>query len=140
MSTPVQQLPRPAAPASAGSVSDPVVRDVLMEMEKEVASATAPPAPKAPPQHMMMPPHMMGPPQYRGMYGPPPPAAGWWNAENAKRAVVAALLAIMLLHPTTGELLGSRVSLFGDNETYNIIVRAALLAATLYVLMWKLEL
>lgn len=131
MSTPVQQLPRPSAP---GAVADPVVRDVLAEMEQEVATATSPPRPMPPMQPM--------PPMY---YGAPPQrphardAKGWWNAEYAKRAVVAAAIAAFLLHPSMGETLARRVAFLDANQLYNIAVRVALLAAALYLIMVKLE-
>lgn len=133
MSTPVQQLPRPSAPVSgATAVTDPIVRDVLMEMESEVAAAQHPVA-----QHSARAVQPM--PSYAPRYMPPPAPQGWWNAAYAQRAVVAALVAALLLHPAAGEVIGRRVAILDANQFYNLAVRAALLAVVLYVLMWKMN-
>jgi len=136
MSTPVQSLPRGAAPpAGPSAVDDPVVRDVLMmEMESEVAAASAskgPSPPHAPPAYYM---------PRAAPHPPPSGGAAWLNTDYAQRAAVAALIAVLLLHPAAGDMLSARVALLGNSATYNLAARAALLAVVLYLLMWKLQL
>jgi hypothetical protein len=135
MSTPVKSLPRGGQQAPS-AIDDPMVRDVLMEeMETEVAVAKGPAARSPPPSYAQVP-YPQQPPARFGA----PPESGWWQAAYAQRAVAAAVLALLLLHPAAGQALGARVAALEVNAMYNLVARAALLAIVLYVVMWKLQL
>ena len=128
-------------------IDDPTIRDVLKEMDAEVAAVTALNRPSQQQQHQhhqqqQAPPlhsHHAPPPNYPFM--PPPPSAdGGFDPELAKRALIAAILAAAIFHPMLSQVLGARVPLLATNELYMAAARVILLALVFYVLMWKLDL
>ena len=140
MSTPVQNLP--PTPASQQMIEDPAIRDVLKEMESEVAAASA--ANRAPnmphaqqmPHHAHMP-HHAPMPNFPMMMGPP---QGGFQTEIAKRALFAAIVAAILFHPMLADLISSRIPFLSTSELYMMAARVLLLAVVFYILMWKLDL
>lgn len=152
MSTPIQQIP-PQAPAagSAGAEEDPVVRDVLREMDAEIATATRAVAPQPPPQAgPKMPPPGYGPPPGYAMRLPPgfrpgPPPAPWtgphqlYNPIAMQRAAIAAIIAGLIFYPATLEFVFEKIPALSPLASYETIVRVALLALVLYLVMWKLH-
>jgi len=146
MSTPVQNLP----PSSHQQqmIDDPTIRDVLQEMDAEVAAATANNRPSGaaphahPAQAQAHAAHvaaqqaaMMNYPHYA--QGPP---SGMFEFDLAKRALIAAVLAAIIFHPMLSQMLGTRIPLLTTNELYMSAARVLLLAVVLYVLMLKLDL
>lgn len=148
MSTPIQQIP-PQAPAagSAGAEEDPVVRDVLREMDAEIATATRAVAPQPPPQAgpripVPAPGYAMRlPPGFR----PGPPPAPWtgphqlYNPIAMQRAAIAAIIAGLIFYPATLEFVFEKIPALSPLASYETIVRVALLALVLYLVMWKLH-
>ena len=145
MSTPIANLPSPDA---ARPIEDPMVQDVLKEMDAEVA------AQRGPQQQMAQPP--LAPMQaYSQAYSPqmqaypsgpmhPPMQPSftgrtWWNVEWAKQAAFAVVIAIALFHPATAALLVSRIPKLSASDTYMTAMRGLLLFTILYGLMWKTQ-
>lgn len=133
MSTPVHQLP--AAPPTKGPMpapdEDPVVRDVLREMEQEVAAATrSQPPPRSPP----------APPAAAPAPWAPAAERGWWDADAGKRAALATAIAIVVFHPRTMQMILERIPAARALETYDGALRACLFAAVIYLLLTRLEL
>jgi hypothetical protein len=145
MSTPIANLPSPDA---ARPIEDPMVQDVLKEMDAEVA------AQRGPQQQMAQPP--LAPMQaYSQAYSPQmqaypsgpmhppmqPSSTGrtWWNVEWAKQAAFAVVIAIALFHPATAALLVSRIPKLSASDTYMTAMRGLLLFTILYGLMWKTQ-
>eukprot|EP00900_Chrysochromulina_parva_P009112 jgi/Chrpa1/18201/Chrysochromulina_OHIO_Genome00008478-RA len=98
MSTPIANLPSPDA---ARPIEDPMVQDVLKEMDAEVAAQRGPQPPLAPMQ--AYPPQMQAQMQAfpSGPMHPPmqPSSTGrtWWNVEWAKQAAFAVVIAVALI-------------------------------------------
>ena len=143
MSTPVASLPRVDSSNTQQQPSaDPVVADVLEEMEREVAAAEHQSAPvhqqasmqQAAPyaysgQQMMMPP----PPMYTKAMG-----AQWIDTGRLQTAIAATVIAMVLLLPKLPNIY-ERFSRIAFLEPYETYVRAALLALVLYIAMVKLN-
>jgi len=134
MSTPVQNLP---APQAGQPIDDPTIRDVLKEMDAEVAAATAANRPHQP-MHMMqmMPPQMMQQHQHPMMMSAP---SQGFQSEIAKRALIAAAIATILFHPMITTMLENRLPILSSSDLYMAAARVILLAAVFYMLMWKLD-
>ena len=145
MSTPIANLPSPDA---ARPIEDPMVQDVLKEMDAEVA------AQRGPQQQMAQPPlapMQAYPPQMQAysqaypsgpMHPPMQPSSTsrtWWNVEWAKQAAFAVVIAIALFHPATAALLVSRIPKLSASDTYMTAMRGLLLFTILYGLMWKTQ-
>lgn len=147
MSTPIANLPSPDA---ARPIEDPMVQDVLKEMDAEVA------AQRGPQQQMAQPPlapmqaySQAYPPQMQGYSqghpsGPMHPpmqqsATGrtWWNVDWAKQAAFAVVIAVALYQPAVAALLVSRIPKLGASDMYMTAMRGLLLFVILYGLMWK---
>ena len=167
MSTPIQQLP-PTSVGGAELPTDPEVMAVLNEMEAEVtaarnaaaaagAASAAANAARAPQQGA----GAHGPPM---MYGAPPmpppgcyfgPSGGLvcgfgggdsgsalWNVAYAQNAAIAAVIALALFYPASLEAFYQKIpvariaALFSSNDK---LVRAALFAAIIYVLLMRMN-
>ena len=148
MSTPVQNLP-PSSNTGAPMIDDPTIRDVLKEMDAEVAAATAANRPV----------HSQGPPQAHHPHAQAAQAAqsqaammmhnypfmasphgnGGFDTEIAKRALIAAVLSAVLFHPMLTQMLGSRLPILTTNEMYMSAARVLLLAVVFYIVMWKFD-
>lgn len=126
MSTPIQSLPpSPSGPKAAASPISDDVKDVLDEMEREMAHTQIKEVP--PPQHVMVfPQHPVYPNQ-----------PGWLDLPKAKYAIFSAIIALFIFHPYTGELLYSKVPYLERFQAYDMLLRALLLAVVIYVILWK---
>ena len=154
MATPVGSL----SSTTARAIDDPLVRDVLREMEVEatVASSAAAPAVAAavaakaamPPQlqqQQQQPVIMMAasPPPQMLMLPPAATTDDWWVPDVARRAAVAAVVAFVMLHPGFLAALRNRAPavLVGEPGSFaESLLRVALLALVLYLLMARLGL
>lgn len=125
MSTPIAQLPNNGAPASP--LEDASVLNVIDEMER----ASRGPAPQAP---------MQPPPAFR-MPVAPPQQAGLIDKDKAQLAAMAAVIALVIFYPASMHVIYSKLPKFESIFTsYDLLIRALLLAVVLYLLLWKLDL
>jgi|APGre2960657373_1045057.scaffolds.fasta_scaffold00569_4 hypothetical protein len=146
MSTPIANLP---SQDGARPIDDPMVQDVLKEMDAEVAAQRGTQQPSPPqipmqayqPQMQAFPSGPMGPMGNMMMHPPmqsmPITGRTWWNIEWAKQAAFAAVIAIALFQPAVAALLVSRIPKLGVSDMYVTAMRGLLLFAILYGLMWK---
>lgn len=168
MSTPIQQLP-PTTAGGAELPSDPEVMAVLNEMEAEVnaarsaaaaagAAANSAAAMRAAPHQQhgggpMGQPHGAPPMMPPGCYFGPSGGlvcgmsdgfgdGGLWNAGHAQNAAIAAAIALALFYPASLEAFYQKIpvariaALFSSNDK---LVRAALFAAIIYVLLLRMN-
>lgn len=142
MSTPVSQLPpMSTAPSNVRHDEDQIVADVINEMQTESRPKPGPsvaPTPQVVQQYVL--------PQ-----APPSPHIpsyskarqsdllfGVIEKEHAIRAGIAALIALALFYPQSFEAFYSKVPKLGPiMEDYDKIIRTALFAIVLYILMWR---
>lgn len=139
MSTPIAQLPKqaPSQPAQMvkGAEEDPVVNDVINEMEKEFSGSQQAPQP------------MQLQPQPQLQFTPPPPTYAYIQQSKkplidqtiAKRAAVCAIIALVLFYPFETGALYAKVPYLAKMQDYERAIRTVLLAVLLYVIMWKLD-
>jgi len=168
MSTPIQQLP-PTTAGGAELPSDPEVMAVLNEMEAEVnaarsaaaaagAAANSAAAMRAAPHQQhgggpMGQPHGAPPMMPPGCYFGPSGGLvcgmtggfgddGLWNSQHAQNAAIAAVIALALFYPASLEAFYQKIpvariaALFSSNDK---LVRAALFAAIIYVLLLRMN-
>ena len=159
MSTPIQQLPSPAAQSAPTTPlpEDPDVMNVLQEVEREVAaamSARSAATSPTPPMQAPMPQAPAAPPaplpvQAHGAHATPifsSHCAGgvcpmFWNSQHAQYAAIAAVLALALFYPNSLETFYQRIPKISGVLTQNDkFVRAALFAAVVYAILWKFRL
>lgn len=137
MSTPVNSLPVVDITVAPPSSNDPMVTDVLAEMEQEVAAAQKPtqhahaPAPAA---YMPQQAHTMMPP-YPYMKEPSKP---WVDPSKLQTAAIASVIAVLLLVPNVS-FLYERFERLVQVRSYELFIRAGLLALVLYLAMVKLD-
>ena len=141
LATPIQSLPSqpstggaPSAPPTA--ITDPGVADVLNEMEKVVSQA------ETYQHHPLMQPHMSLPSPPPSMFynSPLPPekslATSWIQIDNAKRATVAMILALVFFYPSgIFPAIYHKISKLGFLENYDLFVRVFLLGALFYTVL-----
>lgn len=149
MSTPVQQLPAtaPSQAPPAKPDEDPTIRNVLEEMELEVAAATAAQKPPPPPPRVPPPPAPVHTVAAMPSYPHPflhagdfvEEEMGWWDPLSAKRAAIAAVVAMALFYPKTLHAVFDRVPALQRFASYDHLIRAALLALVIYVLLTRLD-
>ena len=154
MATSVTSLPPNGNPTTVPSLTqeqDALISDVLQEMEKEMSSTTSvvrshvPPQsaassapPSAPPMHAYAPPP---PPPQRPIPGPPKSKyAALWSLPTLQKAVAAAALAYLVLHPQVSGFLMERVPSLNAFSQYEWMLRIALLVAVFYFTMLYLKL
>lgn len=135
MSTPINQLP-PGNPSTPPvSEEDPVVTDVIKEMEKEFKIA--------PTQHVPVPVHAPPPPMYTAPLTTPiikeKPASKWFHEKSAKRAVIVAVIALVLFYPQDLSAIYNKAPVLSKFASYDRLLRAAFFALVLYILFWKLD-
>jgi len=87
------------------------------------------------------------PVQHHNMYNQQPmmiqhvnDTSKWVDSELAKRAIAAAIIATVLFYPQTMQMVYEKVPFMAKFTSYDIMIRAALLAIVLYLIMWKLNL
>lgn len=149
MSTPVNSLPPPdSSSPPPPMVSDPVVTDVLAEMEREVADAqkaSVPHHPQQPHPHPQQPhPHQPHQPQnLQQMLSTLPvytkeQERSWVDTGKLQTAVVATVIAMLLLLPQLPNIY-ERFARIAFLQPYELYIRAALLALVLYIAMVRLK-
>jgi len=139
MATPMHSLP--ANQQGGNEASDPLVADVLNEMEKEVAKASMPPAyatkpaPQQPQQFQQNGNgNAMAMPQlpYHSM-STAPANRGWWDIDMAKKVLVAMVLSYVLFQPALiFPYLYNRFETIHRFRSYDTILRALLFGSILY--------
>ena len=139
-STPISKIPAQASPdvEESDDDEDPEVLSIL----KEMSDSERPPAPPPPRQ-----PTYKQPPPPPKAY--PPPSANvvqhnlpksYIQQDLLQKAVAAAIIAAVMFYPKTLELLYTKFPMMEKFQSFDSIIRVALLALVLYVLMWKLNL
>lgn len=138
MATPIQTLP-PQGGASEGptDMSDPLVSDVLNEMEKEVQTASHP---NGPIHHLTSQMNSMAIPSPTPMVPmmafPTSNKKEWIHMDNLKRVALCMLLSFILFHPTwIFPQLYERFHRFTFLQTYDQMIRVVLFGLFLYVLL-----
>ncbi len=126
MSTPIHQLPATPTATAAPPTDDPEVLSMLNEMEREVQEAT-----KHHQQPMMRP---TPPPAIPPMpMVKKPTQKKLWDQTIAQKAVVYAVIAMVVFYPATLAFVYSKVPKFEALFTsYDFIIRTAVLAIALY--------
>jgi len=138
MSTQVQELPD-KPPINTKVEEDPVITDVINEMEKEfitsprqfsmpqsqahIAIPTYTTMPTAIPIHMSY-------TQNNTLYG--------LDKKHMQIAILASGLAFAIFYPIETEFLYEKVTILSKFAPYDRLIRALLLAVLLYILLWKL--
>jgi len=143
MSTSINNLP-PVDKATAPPInSDPIVSDVLAEMEREVAAAQKPSVNQSQHQTSFPQPTQV---QYGNQQMPmllPPymkePSNPWVDTSKLQTAVVASIIAVVLLIPNVS-FIYEKFEKLASIRSYELFIRIALLALVLYVAMIKLNL
>ncbi len=128
MSTPIHQLPA-SAPPSHPPTDDPEVLSMLSEMDKEVEEATLQ-------QHQPMmrtPPVPTPSPQMHMPVVKKAPQKKLWDQDVAQKAIIYAVIAMVVFYPATLRFLYSKLPKFESVfNSYDFIIRTALLAIVLY--------
>lgn len=148
MSTPISALPN--TPPSGAAVADPEIMAVLQEVEHEVqAAAQAAQAAQATAQVAQARmggggglQHILLPPSPSCANGPLGAVGCMWNAQYAQYAAVATVVAVALFFPAAAAFDGiyAKVPKLGALLVSNDrIVRAALFAVVIYLILWKLQ-
>ena len=142
MSTPVNSLP--VAETSAPPLSnDPIVTDVLEEMEREVSAAQYH-VQDQPLKQQQLPPQqvynsygnyqapMLMPPYIKNQSG------SWINTTNMQMAIFASIIAVIILIPNIS-FLYEKFEKLSVVKSYEMIIRVVLLALVLYFAMSRLN-
>ena len=142
MSTPVQHLPQGNAPTSAKLDDDPVVTDVIQEMEMEFNSKHQPQKQQPHQQASQIIPSV--PAYHQPMVvtttiAKPHSEASWLDSDLAKRAAAAAIIALFVFYPADLSALYQRFSILNSLADYDRVIRALVLALVLYIVFWKLD-
>lgn len=132
MSTPVSQLPN--KPASGSVPEDPEVLNVLKEMEEEVQNATrvhqqSVVVPSVQHQHVSVPSPMPMQPQPVAM----PKQNKLIDFDVMQRVAIIAFIAVLAFYPGITESLYMMSPYLENLSKFDILVRAVILAAMLYV-------
>lgn len=147
MSTSINNLPAVSADTSANAppINDPIVTDVLAEMEREVATATQKQATHqasfVPPQIPQQIPSYPYGNQQVPMLLPPyvkPTTQSWIDTSKLQTAVVATIIAMLLLLPNVA-FIYERIEKVAFLQSYETFIRAGVLALVLYITMVKLK-
>ena len=160
MSTPIDKLPTQLSQAPSRTIDDdPVVRDVIDEMEREVVMQ------QQQHQHQQARPvdvkttHVatlnnaammqQQPMQQQYLPQPPPPQnykqpdqatnSSWINTEEAKFACIFALVALAVFYPFDTSGIYFKFNFLERFQPYELFIRALLLAAVIYVILLKVK-
>ena len=152
MSTPIDKLPTQLSQAPSRTIDDdPVVRDVIDEMEREVAMqhqqarplevktthvATLNNAAMAQQQPMQQPYQPLMPinnPNYKQS------EESWIKTEDAKFACIFAMVALAVFYPFDTSGIYHKFSFLERFQPYELFIRAILLAAVIYVVLLKVK-
>ena len=165
MSTPVTQLPgnisNDVINQNITQLEDPVIADVINEMEREVQQQRPPQAPpqqymqpQAPPQQYMQQPQQQfrQPPQVQHSFQQqypvqyPQPSgffgnqyASWVNTPHAQRAILAAIIAAFIFYPFETGVIYEKIPFLSNMHEHDRLIRTFFLAVVLYVLLLKVN-
>lgn len=148
MSTSINNLPTDTSSAPPVN-TDPIVTDVLAEMEREVAAAQRPSPQHQRTQSQSQHQQQSAPASYPVTYGnqqmpmllPPymkEPTREWIDMSKLQTAVVASIIAVLLLIPNIS-FIYERVQRLAPFQSYELFIRVGLLALVLYIAMVKLN-
>lgn len=163
LSTPINNLPATDVSSVPPIVNDPVVTDVLAEMEKEVAMASHNSPPQQnhvqiqpqhtvqknhPSMHATIPQHVGFSSNYQGIGNQiqmpilmPPYMKNtnnqWIDPSKLQLAVIATVVALVLLVPNTA-FIYEKFQRLMMLKSYDIIIRAIMLTLVLYITMVRL--
>lgn len=143
MSTQVEELPN-SPPSNSKVEEDPLVSDVISEMEREFISQPLPPrqfnyptpAPSAPAAPTPLPREYK--PHSQNKYVMNDDLLYGIDKNHLQIAILAAALAFTIFYPVETGFLYEKIPMFSKLEPYDRIIRTLLLAVLFYVLLWKL--
>jgi len=156
MSTQVQELPNTPPPSGNGNKNeeDPLVTDVINEMEREFMNQTIEPkqfnvVASQPPQPSMMAPPQFAPPpsQYYPMMQQKVNKSDSYitivqgvtiNKDHLQVALLSAACAYALFYPIETGFLYEKVAILSKLAPYDRLIRTFLLAVLFYVLLTRL--
>ena len=140
MSTQIQELPNnPTPPQSKKSEEDPLVTDVINEMEREFINQSQPPRNFTPPQQRVY-------PQVTNTNTPIPMQSKnkdirdlIYNVDKNQLqiAILSAFLAYATYYPVDTDFLYEKFEVLQKIAPYDRIIRTLLFAVMLYLLLWK---
>ena len=153
MSTPISQLKNVTNNTNNPPPKiddDPMVQDVINSLVREVktpenirttpiASYQQPPPQYQHPQHPQQSQqpypqqYQQGNPQYKSLM------ETWVNTDDAKTAVIIAVIALLMLYPTDTTSMYNKFAFLTPYHQYDIFIRTFLLACILYVLFRKFK-
>jgi len=147
MTTSIQSLPNNTTVTTSLVDEDPMVKEVLDEMEQQMQRSQGPmhpgsqvPSGPYPSSTIVMPIRTAQPVYYQPQqYTLQQVSAPWWNVETAQRAALAAAIAFAIFHPSILASIYKTSTTAARFESYDSYIRTALLAVILYAIMWKLE-
>lgn len=138
MSTQIQELPN-SPPTSKKADEDPLVNDVINEMEREFINQSPPPRQYMPPQNHVYPTvsnvNTPIPQQYKNkdirdlIYN--------IDKNHLQISILAAFLAYATYYPVDTEFLYQKFDILQKLAPYDRIIRTLLLALMMYLLLWK---
>lgn len=136
MSTPISKIPvNQNVPIQAESQEDdPEVQAILQEVQQPKLPVNV--------QAYSPPPMMNSQQMYQISHSLPvkEDTSSFIQTDIAKRALAAAIIATIIFYPQTLQMLYEKVPVLGKFSSYDSVIRTALLALVLYLLMWKLDL
>ena len=153
MSTPVSQLPQQVNPNMVPKLEDdPVVTDMIKEMESYNPSSN-PPVHHAQhaqhPQHLQhpqqptiimqqMPPSLSAaPPVMTTLYDSPKTTIYGIDITILKKAAILAVVALLIFYPDDLSIIYERVPYLSKFAVYDKIIRTVLLIVVVYLILWK---
>lgn len=144
MSTSVSQLPTQVNANTVPKMDDdPMVQDVISEMEMEFSQnqprAPPPVAPKVVPT---LPVHVPTPPQPLSMtqlFGPPPAKHAWLDVKALQKAGIFAAVAVLIFFVDDLSVIYGKHTILQKLQPYDKLVRGVLVAVIFYILLWKLK-
>lgn len=142
MSTQIQELPTNPVPSSTSKKAedDPLVNDVINEMEREFINQSMPPRNFTPPPQNNM--------NYQKLSNTNTPIPMSNNKDirsliynidknHLQLAILSAFLAYVTYYPVDTEFLYQKFDILQKIAPYDRIIRTLLLALMLYLLLWK---
>lgn len=152
MSTPIDKLPSQGSQSPSRSIDDdPVVRDVIDEMEREVSLQYKQAQPVEVKTTHVATFNTSAPVVQQQQYAPQPDhgvhnvekfsqkSSEWINMEYVKYSCLFAAIAFALFYPYDTTLMYVKYSFLGKLQPYELFVRAFLLAAVIYIILLKFQ-
>ena len=149
MSTPVSDIP--IKPSKKGDEDDPIVSEIIKDMETKQQPMQQPQQPHQPQQQYQLPQHMPNIPIMSQMAqmphmvpsNMPKPKKGLshvsyslWNPDNAKKAITFAVIAAIIFYPATFEAIFRTVPVLEKYlRSYLIFVQLLIVAVLIYIII-----